>query len=122
MPIDTLNCSRAEPGSCEIYWENQKDIFLIKDDILYLTGEWYYNIEAGSSGFGEYKSYTANNDSMSWSSYPVADLTIKFNPTDGGQNWEIIEAADFFFTDINEIITITSPASDLLNIVRRSVI
>ena len=54
--IGTLNFSRAEPGSFEIYWENQKDIFQIKDDILYLTSDWRYDIAAGSSGLGEYRS------------------------------------------------------------------
>ena len=50
VAIGTLNYSGAEPGSFEICLENLSDIFQIKDDILYLTSDWHYDIEAVSSG------------------------------------------------------------------------
>ena len=107
VAIGSLSYSGAEQGSFEIYWDNQKQLYQITDDVLYLTESWHFDTETS-----QYKSYTVNGNSISWSNWGIGDLTVKFTPTGGGNNWGVVEASDFVFSDINETITLNSISSD----------
>ena len=107
VAIGSLSYSGAEQGSFDIYWDNQKQLFQITDDVLYLTESWHFDTETS-----QYKNYTVNGNSISWSNWGIGDLTVKFTPTDGGNNWGVVEASEFVFLDINETITLNSLSAD----------
>ena len=107
VAIGSLSYSGAEQGSFEIYWDNQKQLYQITDDVLYLTESWHFDTETS-----QYKSYTVNGNSISWSNWGIGDLTVKFTPTGGGNNWGVVEASEFAFSDINETIILNSLSAD----------
>ena len=82
-------------------------MYQITDDVLYLTESWHFDTETS-----QYKNYTVNGNSISWSNWGIGDLTVKFTPTDGGNNWGVVEASEFVFLDINETITLNSLSAD----------
>ena len=110
VALGSLSSSGAEVGSFDVYWDNQKDLFRIVDDVLYLTDHWHYDADAGTNGSGQYRSYTPSSDGISWSSFAVADLTVKYTQTSGGNNWGVVESSDFSFANVNETITLSSLA------------
>ena len=84
VALGSLSSSGAVPGSFEFYFasENDRGLYRIYDDVLYLTDSWHYDTENST-----YRSYTVGDDTYQWSSWGVGDITFKYTPTDGGNNW-----------------------------------
>ena len=66
-------------------------MYQIRDDVLYLTESWHFDTETS-----QYKNYTVNSNSISWSNWGIGDLAVKFAPTGSGNNWGVVEASELY--------------------------